>query len=85
MRQNPSLSRYVHRLQIRVPPSISAWEIDDLIATQRFLQDLGTSQGKEFSVVDVAHFHELMVAPLQKWKENAEDDIMVVDRVCSVV
>ncbi|MCJ1423872.1 hypothetical protein MMC29_001757 [Sticta canariensis] len=76
----PHLSRYVQDLLIRVPPDNTASAIDDLEETRAFLRVTGVSEAKGLTEVHEGIYHQLMVAPLQLWKNLAEDDVAIADR-----
>ena len=77
----PHLSRYVQDLLIRVPPDNTASAIDDLEETRAFLRVTGVSEAKGLTEVHEGIYHQLMVAPLQFWKNLAEDDVAIAHRV----
>ena len=68
-------------LLIRVPPDNTASAIDDLEETRAFLRVTGVSEAKGLTEVHEGIYHQLMVAPLQLWKNLAEDDVAIADRV----
>lgn len=75
----PHLAEYVQNLLIRVPPDNVAPAIDDLAATKRFLRTT-VSDFKDLTEAHEEIYHQLTVAPLQLWKNLAEDDVAIVDR-----
>lgn len=76
----PHLAGYVQNLLIRVPPDNTASAIDDLAATKRFLRTT-VSRFKDLTEAHEEIYHQLTVAPLRLWKDLAEDDVAIADRV----
>lgn len=66
---------------VRIPPENTAPAIDDLAGTRAFLRTTGVSEAKGLTEVHEEMYYRLMVAPLRLWKNLAEDDVAITDRV----
>lgn len=77
----PRLASHVQDLLVRVPPENTAPIIEDLAGTRAFLRATGVSEAKGLTEVHEEMYYQLMVAPLRLWKNLAEDDVAIADRV----